>query len=153
MATMRPEAGFTLIELILVIALISSLGMLTTAFTARFLTQNAVQNTQDQIVGDFRKAQFYAMMGKQNSAWGVKLDNTAHTITLYEGTSYASTPFNETFTINPTITLSSSGATDISFARKTGLPNIASTLTFTITGSASHTTKTVTMNTQGMVSR
>ena len=65
--------GLTIIELLLVIAIISTLGILSASFYAKFLTQNAVENTQNQLVNSFRKAQTYSMMGKQNGVWGCLL--------------------------------------------------------------------------------
>ena len=149
------QHGFTLIELLLVIVLIISLGTMTTAFMARFLTQNAVQNAQDQIIGDLRKAQFYTMMGKQGLNWGVHLDTTNRQIIFFGTTnSYAlghNASFDETFSYNSTIAISGL-ASDIIFSGNTGTPTPTSA-TITIIGSGSNTTKSISMNSQGMVTR
>lgn len=139
--------GFTLIELLLVISLMLLLGTMGTSFLARFMTQNGVSNTADQIIGDIRQAQINAMMGKQNGNWGI--DYASQTITLYQGSSYTSrnTAFDTTFSVNSTITIS--GLSDLNFSRMTGIPN--STPTITISGIG--TTKTITVNTQGVSTR
>jgi type II secretory pathway pseudopilin PulG len=143
--------GFTFIELILVVSMILILGTMGTAFGSRFITQNGVINATDQLVGDFRKAQINAMMGKQNDNWGVNYDNPTKTITLYKGTTFAgrTAAFDEKFSVPAGVGISSSGATDINFARGTGKPSTAPT--FTITGSGE--TRTVTLNAQGMVTK
>lgn len=142
--------GFTLIELLLVITLITLLFTMGTSFTARFLTQNAVSNASDQIVGDFRKAQINAMMGKQGGNWGVNY--SSNTITLYQGNSYAArnSAFDETFSVNQSVTISGLG--DNNLSRITGLPN-GFTTPETITISGSGETKTITVNSQGVVTR
>jgi len=148
--------GFTLIELLLVIALMLLLGTMGTAFTSRFLTQNGVTNAQDQLVGDLRKAQMNAMMGKQRTNvtcnpcnWGVNYGGTANTITLYLGNTFAgrNSAFDEKFSVNASISIT--GVTDVNFAKVTGLPNTTGTMTITGNGQ----TKTVTINSQGMVTR
>jgi prepilin-type N-terminal cleavage/methylation domain-containing protein len=144
---MRYEKGFTFIELILVMALILILGTMSTAFAARFLTQNAVDNTTDQFVSSFRKAQLNAIMGKQDSNWGVNY--ASNTITLYRGNSFATrtTAFDERYTVNTAVTVS--GMTDLNFTSMTGAPG--STPTITISGNGN--TNTITVNSQGVVSR
>ena len=139
--------GFTLIELILVVAMMILLGTLSSTFAARFLTQNGVLNASDQIIGDIRKAQINAMTGKQNSNWGVNY--SSNTITLYKGNSYATrqTAFDEKFSVSASINIS--GFSDVTFARMTGTPS--ATPTITISGSGE--TKTITINSQGVATR
>lgn len=139
--------GFSFIELILVISLVLLLGVMSSGFAARFLTQNSVANSGDQLVNDLRAAQMNAMVGKQNSNWGVNY--SANTITLYKGNSFATrtTAFDQTFSVNSGVTIS--GMSDINFTRMTGIPG--STPTITITGSGE--TKTITVNSQGVVTR
>jgi prepilin-type N-terminal cleavage/methylation domain-containing protein len=141
------QRGFTFIELLLVITLLLILGTMGTAFTARFLTQNAVDNTTDQFTNSLRKAQLNAMMGKQNSNWGVNY--TSNTITLYRGNSYATRTigFDERYTVNAGVTVT--GISDINFTRVTGLPG--STPTITISGSGSN--NSITINSQGVINR
>lgn len=145
------ERGFSLIELLLVISFISILGVMTTAFSARFLTQNAIANTADVLVNDFRKAQMNAMMGKQNSNWGVNFSSSTNMITLYRGT-VLGTPdhaFDEMFSVNSGVSVNSHVSFDINFTRSTGVPN--TTIVITLLGAGE--TRTVTINNQGVVTR
>lgn len=140
------KRGFTLIELLLVIAIITILSTLSVAFYSRFLTQNATLNNVDQVVADIRKAQIYAISGHRNSNWGVNYANSE--IILYSGPNYAgrTQALDEKFSVNPNITIS--GLNDINFAKSTGISSAA-----TITITANNTTKTVTVNSLGVVSR
>lgn len=140
--------GFTFIELLLMVVLISILAAMTPVFYSRFLLQNAVANTSDQMIGSLRKAQIYAMMSKQGSSWSVNYSSNA--ITLYKGTNFASrdSSFDETFDLNPNVAVS--GITDISFARLTGVPTPSST---TITINFGNNSDTITVNSQGVVSK
>ncbi len=143
--------GITIIELLLVVAIISTLGILSVSFYARFLTQNEVGNTVDRLIGSFRKAQVYSMMGKQNSNWGVHY--ASNTITLYKGSSFGvDTGFDEEFTVNSSVSVG--GFTDLNFTKVTGIPgsgNPSTTPTITISGG--NNSKTITVNSQGVASR
>lgn len=116
---------------------------LSAAFYSRFLLQNAVDNTVAQITEDLRKAQMYSMSGKLAVNWGVKYSN--HVLTLYD------TGGNkvETFSINPNVTVS--GLTDIQFAKITGNPAAAATIT--VSAPNLNLSKVITMSSTGVVSR
>jgi len=141
---LNDQRGLTIIELLLVILIVSIIGLLSASFYSRFLTQNAVDNTVSQMVSSFRKAQVYSMMGKQNGVWGVRYTTSPKKITLYL---VGSSAFDESFDVNSTVAIND--FTDITFAKITGLPS--STASITISGG--NNTKTMTINSQGVVSR
>lgn len=138
--------GFTLIELLLVVSIVLILGTFSAVFYTRFLTQNAVANTQDQLMGQLRKAQIYSMMGKQNGSWGVKYSSVTKKITLYLTGNSA---FDENFTANNNIIINDF---DLSFARITGLPSGGS-FPFTVTVTGNDSIRQIIVNSQGVVSR
>jgi prepilin-type N-terminal cleavage/methylation domain-containing protein len=137
--------GFSLVEVLLSMAIMAIVGLTAVPFYSRFFSQNAVANTYDQLTGELRKAQLYAMTGKQAGSWGVHNGGTQ--LMLFQGSTYAArnTSFDETFTVNGNVTIS--GFTDIIFAQVTGLPNT----TATITVKAINIQKTITVNAQGAI--
>lgn len=140
------KSGFTLIELLLVVAIMLAISVLAGAFYSRFLLQNSVANTVDQLAGSLRKAQTYSMAGRQGSSWGVNYSNNE--ITLYKGTALGqNTSFDEKFTVNSNVTVS--GLSNLYFYPMTGTPS--STLTVTVSGN--NNSKVVTVNSQGMVEK
>jgi prepilin-type N-terminal cleavage/methylation domain-containing protein len=141
------KRGFTIIELLLTVSIVLVIGTFSVVFFSRFLTQNAVANTQDQLMGQLRKAQLYAVMGKQNGSWGVRYG--ANTITLFQGTSYASRNAALDEVVSVYATTSIVGFTEVVFAKVTGLPSTNGT--YTVTGSTS--TRPVVLSAQGGVSR
>ena len=139
----KNSKGITVIELLLVVSILMIIGTLSTAFYSRFLTQNSVDDTVNRLVGSFRKAQIYSMMGKQNNTWGVRYTAATKTITLYLTSNSA---FDENFTHNNNITVN--GFTDILFARITGTTTASS-----ITVNGGNNSKTITINSAGVVSK
>ncbi len=137
------QKGFTLLEILLVVTILLILAASSAAFYSSFLLQNAVSNTVDQLVGDFRKAQIYSMSGKQNGSWGVRY--ASNTLTLFLS---GNSSFDETFTVNPNVTISGFSQ-QITFVKATGMPSTTSVITI----SGNNTSKTVTVNGQGIASR
>ena len=146
------EAGFTLIELLLVISILTLLSAMSAPFYSRFINQNAVENATQQFLGDFRKAQIYAMTGKQNGNWGVHY--ASNTITLYQGVSFGTNPaLNETFSVPGGTAIS--GFTDINFAKVTGIPASGnpSTTPVIVISAPGNNSSTITINSQGVATR
>jgi prepilin-type N-terminal cleavage/methylation domain-containing protein len=141
------RSGFTLIELLIVIAITFVIGIVAVPFYSRFFTQNAVSNTTDQLTAELRKAQMYAMMGKQNGTWGVNYGSNV--ITLFQGSSYAgrNTAFDEKFNVDNGSSIG--GFTSVTFSRGTGTPS--ATQSITIIGNT--TSKIITVNVQGAVNK
>lgn len=141
--------GFSFIEILLVLTIISIISLLGSSFYSRFLTQNSVANTTDHIISQLRKAQIHSIMGKQTGgSWGVKYTTTpAKQITLYlQGTS----AFDENYSVNENITISP--AFDVLFTHYTGVPTGA-TFPLTITVSGNNSSESLTINSQGVVSK
>lgn len=145
------NSGVTLMELLLVVAMILILSTAGSVFYSRFVTQNALSNTVDQIVQTMRKAQTYSMVSRKDNGGGWGVSFTAPKLTLYQGSSFVSRnqELDEEFSVTWGVSMNPS-TFDIHFARGTGLPSPAPT-TIRVTGLS--TTKTITINAEGMVSR
>lgn len=112
--------GFTLIEILLVIAIILTVGFLSAAFPPRFITQMAVRDAKDEFQSVLQKARAYAIAGREHSSWGAHYGNSV--ITLFKGDSYnnrdqsqdENTPINENISV--------SGFTETVFAQPGGKP-------------------------------
>lgn len=143
------QFGLTFIELILVVSILLILALMTPTFYSKFALQNATSNTIDQLVGSLRKAQVYSMVSRQSDSWSVHIDTS--NITLYKGNNFSTrnSGFDEKFAISSNVSITN--LTDINFARMTGIPNIISSQTVTI--SSTNSSGSITINTQGVVIR
>lgn len=139
------QAGFTLIEAVLSVALISIIASLSLPFYQSFQTRNDLTSSAQSVAEMLRRAQTYSRANNGDAQWGVNLQ--AGTVTLFKGTSYASrsSGFDETIAIPTPITLSYSG--DIVFSKLNGFPASIATETFSSNGN----TKTISVNAKGMV--
>lgn len=146
------QLGFTLIEILIAISIFLIIGTFSANFYTGFLTQNAVLNTQDQLLSSFRKAQMYAMIGKKASNWGVFYDSyPTKKIILYRGIQWAShnPDSDEEFTINSNVSIGTGGDIDWNFTRPSGMPN----RTGAVAISDGKTTKYISINSQGVATR
>src|SRR6185437_14308427 len=133
--------AFSSLELLLVVALVAIIGLSSIPFLSRFFVQSTTADTYARVLAELRQAQTYAMMGKQNSPWGVYYG--ANKVILYQGTSYAAhnATFDQVYSVNPSVSIT--GLSDINFAQMTGKPNAPATITIKGTN---NTTRTIQVN-------
>src|SRR3989344_4065018 len=137
------QKGFSFIEIIVVLAIVSIIAILGTGFYSRFLTQNSVTNTTDHMISQLRRAQLYKMMGKQNAgSFGVKYSETPTKQVTYYLSGNAS--FDENYKINDNITITPT-TFDINFTQISGVPTGA-TFPFTITIVGNNSSESITIN-------
>lgn len=129
---MKKHGAFTLIELLLVIAIILILGAMTSPFLSRFIVQTNYETSVDKVVGSLRKAQAYAANNKNGTSWGTCF--TSNKVRLYRGTC-SSPAHSEDFDIPQGITIS--GLSDTTFSQNRGEPS--QSLTITISASSGST--------------
>ncbi len=134
-------SGVTLIELLLVVAIIAIVGAMTTPFLSRFVLRSNHNTSIERVISGMRKAQAYAMDGKNGATWGVcRIGNT---VRMFSGSCNAPTTA-EDYVLPGTVTVSTINSTIFNVR---GEPSAA--LSFTI--SSSIRTSTISMNIAGGV--
>jgi prepilin-type N-terminal cleavage/methylation domain-containing protein len=143
---MRRQRGFTLLEMLLSVSIISILVGISGPVYNSFVVRNDLDITGQQIVQSLRRAQTYARSMNGDSAWSVEIQTSA--ATLFKGTNFGGrdVTLDEAIAIPASITRS--GLTEVQFAKFTGLPNTTGTITLT---SNTNETRTITINAKGMV--
>lgn len=135
------KRGFTLLELFLVVALISTLAAASAPFYSRFILQNEVKNTADSLSSTLRKAEAYAMAGKDDSTWSVQIASNQIQLVRDSGV-----VIFDRYTLNSNIQISNFVTT--SFAKTSGVPSQA----FTTQISGAGSSRSVVLNSEGVVS-
>src|SRR6266702_78805 len=140
------ERGFTLIEMVLSVGIVTLLAGLSLPVYLSFQSGNDLTTTTETVADTLRRAETYVRANSGDSQWGV--DFRPGGVTLFQGATYASrnTAFDEPVTIPGDVTVNYSG--DIIFSKLTGLPASAAAIGF---GSSNGSTSTVTINTAGAV--
>jgi prepilin-type N-terminal cleavage/methylation domain-containing protein len=139
--------GFTLLELLIVIAAGLLVAGLTVPVGIRFFQTQTLDEATSGILETLRRAESQAVFQKNDSSFGVKF--LAGSYILFQGNSYTgrTQSEDETFSVSTVITIS--GVDEVVFAKLTGLPSTTGTLTITL-GSDS---KVLDINAQGKIER
>jgi prepilin-type N-terminal cleavage/methylation domain-containing protein len=143
--------GFTLLEILIVVAITASLALLAAPFFSGRVLVNVIDGTARKTADVLYEAQTSAMAGRNNVRYGVHFTTT--TATLFEGASYSGAdPNNVVYTFPGAVTASAititGGGADIVFSSHKGIPVQTGTVTFTDTAG---NTKTVSINAAGMI--
>jgi len=133
--------GFTLLEILISIAVISIVSVLVVSGFSSFRESAQLNEAQSQILGIFRDARNRTLSSEKNTQYGVHFETSR--VVLFSGSSYNSDlPSNEPY-LFPFLTRISSislgGPVDIVFARLTGATSASGTVTIE---SISNTAKT-----------
>ena len=148
--------GFTILEIIIVIAMISLVATVTAPLGIQFYNSQTLNSVESQIGDSLTRARSQSMVQKNDSQFGMCL-NTAGGFTtsfvLYQGIagsacSTHTTINDEQYPIlgNTTVTFPG-GVTEINFAKHTGLPSATGTISVAWNG----LTKTLTIDSLGTV--
>ncbi|HSW77347.1 MAG TPA: type II secretion system protein [Candidatus Chromulinivoraceae bacterium] len=146
MAIRHKERGFTVIELLLSVAIVTMLAGLSLPIYISFQNRNNLDISTQSIADMLRRAQVYSRSVTGDSPWGVEIQPTV--ATLFKGSSFAgrNTAFDETQPIDNSTTIS--GLTEVLFTKFTAAPGTTGTITLSATPVD---TRTITINAKGMV--
>lgn len=154
----KNQAGFTLIEIILSMAVFAILSGFIVVNLFRPQTQSVVNATVTTLVTELRQQQIKAMSGETEGApsaqaFGLFIEPTSYT--LFKGTSYnASDPSNFKVNLDANLALSTSfSSSQVIFSQLSGEVQsfVAGQNTITLTNTAGGEQKTVTINRYGVV--
>ena len=139
--------GFTLVEMLLSVAIIAMMAGLSLPIYQSFQNRNELDITAQNLASAMRRAQTYSRGMSGDSQWGVAVQSGA--ITLFKGATYAGrdATYDEVSTVSSSTGVSGLG--EISFAKLSGAPSTSGTVTFT---NINNETRVVSINAEGMVS-
>jgi prepilin-type N-terminal cleavage/methylation domain-containing protein len=122
-STLNANDGFTIIEVLIAIAIIGVLASLTIAYFNSFLSRNELKNESIKIVDALRRARGQSMAGQSDSQWGVHFESNKYV--LFQGNTFtANDSFNEETTLAEVLTISSinlnGGGSNVVFSKING---------------------------------
>jgi len=137
-------AGFTLIEIIIALAILTLLLGITLPLGWDFYTTTTLQSERDTLVSLVTRARAYTLTNRNSAPHGLAL--SGQTFTLFQGASYAAhTPqYDEPFPRTSSVVIT--GPSEIVF---TPLSGDAPQATFTLT--LGNKSRSITVNQEGMI--
>lgn len=139
------QRGFTLLELLLSVAIISLLAGLSLPVYRTLLSKNDLDIAATVTASSLKRAQVLSQSVDGDITWGVKVQSG--NIIVFKGTSYFArdASYDENFDLVTSI--APSGTTEYVFSKLSGLPQAIGTVILTTESD----TRTVTINEKGMV--
>ncbi len=120
------RSGFTLVEILLSIAVIGVMLSIATPFTLSQVTSYNLEATRDTLVSFLNQSRTRAMANHNNADKGVYITPTS--ITAYSGPSYATRDQSFDVVSQVPSSLTMVGATEIHFTRLTGVTSPTSVI-------------------------
>ncbi len=148
----KSGAGFTILELFIVLAIVTAIAFGSVSIFVNFRNQQALDKDTEMIVEILQQARSQTLTSQNASQYGVHI--TASKITLFTGSTYSSSdPSNKDFPLTPsdtilTITLSGGGS-DVIFQRLSGVTNQNGTVV--LSSVAAGKTKTIKIYKTGLI--
>lgn len=138
--------GFTLIEVLLSVAIIALLAGVSMPIYASYANRNDLEIATQSIVRSLRRAQTYSRAVNYDSQWGVSMQTTG--VVVFKGATYASrdAAFDE-LTVIP-VNVTNTGLTEVVFSKMLGVPSTTGTINLS---TINNDTRAVTINAEGMV--
>ena len=127
-SNLKPQKGFTLLEIIIVIVLFALLVGISIPFGLDVYLSYVLISETRNMVSFMRRAETLSFTNTRNDSYGVMIMNDR--FVLFRGASFATrdTAFDEEYLRSPLVTVS--GVAHIVFAAVTGRPDIMGTTTF-----------------------
>ena len=123
-------AGFSLLEMMLVMGIATILVASTLPITQDIFRRNDLENTEALLIHDLRRAQTDSRYQKADSSYGVYI--TENDVTLVVGESYLSRNTEDDVIKTLPAGVEIAGIQEVVFEKNTGMPNQNGEITFTI---------------------
>ena len=132
--------GFTLVELVIVVAITVAIGAAVFVNAWDFFASRNVDLSLDEIAAAIRETQKRAVTQDTGAAWGIRFTNGTSTVDRYEvatGTSYSASSVSKTYTFRRDVEFSEPTAgtsTDIFFSAISGKTSANKIISVVATG-------------------
>ena len=144
--------GFTMIELLIVIAILAVVAVFSIPFIQTFQISSDLNTTADQLTQAVRRVQLQARTGQNDADCGIAFNESGNQYTIFKGSLYASrdSTFDEVVQYQPRFRMTTDFGREIIFFKYSGTPTVGGTVTVADEQGNAH--RTIRITDIGMVS-
>jgi len=142
----KKNKGFTLLEILLTIAVLLIIVAISVPVSITFQLKNDLNIAEISIAQSLRRAQLLAQSSDADTDWGVKIETGS--ITIFKGSNFASRDINFDEVFDFSLSITPSGFTEIVFSKFYGAPQSIGTTTLS---SSINETREIFINEKGIV--
>lgn len=153
----KSGAGFTLLELLIVIAVLIVIGVLSVNYLTSYQKDLNLDKDSNQIVNYSEQARNKSLAKEDNRAWGIHFENPAVGNDFFElyftDTNYSGGTVSEKIYLSSGVIFSdptTGNSTDIQFSKLSA--SVTTTTSVTIVSQTTNNSRTITANTEGRIS-
>ncbi len=148
-----PQRGFTLIEVLVAVAVVAILAAIATVSLSGLRERQALAQGAEEVRSLLLRARSRSLAAEGDSVYGLHL--SASSVTIFRGATYSGgAATNETHDLDPLITIAAyslaGGGADVVFDKRTGATSNSGTITVALVSDASETS-TVTIRATGLI--
>lgn len=138
--------GFTMVELLLSVGIISMLAGLSLPLYASFYNRTNLDTATDQVAHALRRAQTFSRAANGDTTWGVRVQSGSAVV--FKGATYAArdATYDEIISLN---NITPTGLSEVVFTKLYGVPSTTGTITLTET--TINESKAIELNVKGLV--
>lgn len=121
-----------MVEVLIVVAIAAIVFLFSAPYSLNFYRTQLVEETRNNIVDALERARHNAALQKNDSQFGVYINDTTDQFVVFQGASYATKVdlYDEVYDLLPDIVVT--GETEIVFSKLTGNPDQTGTTTITM---------------------
>jgi Tfp pilus assembly protein FimT len=144
--TSKNYHAFTLLEILLVVALMTIIAVVTIGFDKSYIARNDLSLSTESVIQSLRRSRMLSQTMSYDDMWGVHL--TSNQIIVFKGSDFAlrDVDYDEVYTVPSTISFS--GINDIKFEKQTGIPTTTGNINI---NSSINSSSVISINTKGLV--
>lgn len=141
------KRGFTILEILLVVAVVAIVAGIGIPFYYSFVTRNNLDLAHEHVYEAYTRAQVKAQVGDRDTSWGLYVTDGAATV--FSGNSFATrnSAYDEQFSFSENIVVS--GLSEVVFSKLEGEPDGVGQ---TILTDSSGNVRTININAKGTIS-
>ena len=119
--------GFTLVELLIVIAILGIVGGLSVPFIQSFQVSSDLATHSNTIARTLRRAQMQAITGLDSQSWGVYFDSAGKKLILFQGDDFATRDqsLDQQLDYSESFSVSTDFSDEIYFVIYSGSPSVS----------------------------